>query len=1025
VTATNNGPVCESATFGLGASNVSGATSYTWSGPGGFSSTTQSPNGLTAPATNGTYTYTVSVNSSSGTCSASTTLTVNDVTAVPTVSVAAPTCSANGTASVSNYAGGLTYTFSPSGPTVGVTGVISSMSPGTNYTLTASSGSCTSTASTPFSIAAQLITPATPLITTNPPTCAAPGNAALTNYDGAVSYTFSPAGPSINAADGVISGMITGTSYTLSATNGSCTATSAPFSISDQLTTPPTPIISSTAETCTADGAASVSNYSGTYTYAFSPAGPSVDGAGMISGMSFGTSYMVTATDGVCTSTASSPFNINQQLAVPVLTLVGQSVCSPNIVDITSPSVSSTDIGTLSYYTDAALTLAVATPTAVGSGTYYVEAVSGACSTSGSLAITVTTTPTLTLNDQSICSPNTIDLTDPSIATSDVGTMSYYTDVALTMPVSNPSAVGAGTYYLEATNGSCSFSGSIDVVVTTTPTLTLVSQNICSPNTTDLTSPTVSSTDVGTLAYYSDATLTTVLSNPSAVGNGIYYVEATNGTCASNGSITVTVTTTPTLTLNDQSICSPNTIDLTDPSIATSDVGTMSYYTNVALTMPVSNPSAVGAGTYYLEATNGSCSFSGVLDVLVTTTPTLTLVSQSTCTPYTVDLTSPSVVSVDLGTLTYYSDAALTSVVADPTAVGTGVYYVEAVNGICSSNGSLTVTITTTPTLTLVDQTVCSPATVDLTDPAVSSTDVGSLAYYSDLSLTTPIVDPTSVGTGAYYVEATNGSCTFSGVLDVTVKDLPVISANAPAVSCGSYTLPAITGAFILNESYWTGTNQTGTQYQAGDVLTSSITLYMYAGSTGCSDEESFLITVNPLPTVTSLNNGAVYCQGDNIVPIEAVVTGSADWVIDYTLDGLPLSVTASSSPVSLGNNSGVYVLTSISDANCSNVADGSQIIEINPCEIVIPSAFTPNGDMMNDFWEIIYLDDVYPESQISVYNRWGEKVYESEKGQYATKPWDGTFNGTLLPVASYFYILDPGDGSDKRNGTVSIILKK
>jgi gliding motility-associated-like protein len=199
----------------------------------------------------------------------------------------------------------------------------------------------------------------------------------------------------------------------------------------------------------------------------------------------------------------------------------------------------------------------------------------------------------------------------------------------------------------------------------------------------------------------------------------------------------------------------------------------------------------------------------------------------------------------------------------------------------------------------------------------------------------------------------------------------------------------------------------------------------MYAGSTGCSDEEPFLITVNPLPTVTSLNNGAVYCQGDNIVPIEAVVTGSADWVINYTLDGLPLSVTASSSPVSLGNNSGVYVLMSISDANCSNVADGSQIIEINPCEIVIPSAFTPNGDMMNDFWEIIYLDDVYSENQVSVYNRWGEKVYESEKGHYANKPWDGTFNGSLLPVGSYFYILDPGDGSDKRNGTVSIILKK
>ena len=1105
VTAGNSGPVCPGASFDLSASNVAGATSYAWSGPSSYSSGSQNPTGVTAPATNGSYTYTVTVTSPSGTCTQSTTLTVNPLPSTPTISTVAPTCSADGAASISNYSPSNTYSFSPAGPASGA-GTISGMTTGTSYTVTANDGSCTSTASAPFSIAAQLITPAVPNISINAPTCSADGTASLTNYDGSVTYTFSPGGPSVDAA-GVISGMTVGTSYTLSSSNGSCTATSSPFSIAAQLTVPVTPSISATSETCSADGSVTISNYAGANTYVFSPSGPSVGASGAVSGMVYGTSYTVTATDGICTSLASVAFSINQQLPVPVLTLVSQTICSPFTVDLTSASVASSDIGTLSYYSDAALTTPVSSPSTAGAGTYYVEAISSTCSTSGSLTVTVTTTPTLTLNDQSVCSPSTVDLTSSAVASTDVGAIAYYTDAALSTPVASPTSVGAGTYYLEATNGSCSFSGVLNVSVTTTPTLTLVSQNTCSPNTIDLTNASVSSTDVGTLSYYSDAALTTLVSNPAAVGNGTYYVEATNGACSSNGAITVTVTTTPTLTLNDQAVCSPTLVDLTNPSVASTDVGTMAYYSDAALTTPLSTPNAVGAGTYYLEATNGSCSFSGVLNVTVTTTPTLTLISQSTCTPYTVDLTSPSVTSTDIGSMAYYSDAALTNVLSNPTSITSGVYYVEATNGACSSNGSLTVTVTTSPTLTLADQTVCAPATVDLTDPSVSSTDVGTLAYYTDLALTTPVATPTSVGTGTYYVEATNGSCTFSGVVYVTVQNLPSINSNSPSPACGTYTLPAITGTDIVNESYYTGTNQTGTQYQVGEVVTSSITLYMFSGSTGCSDEEPIVITVNPLPTVTAVNNGAVYCQGDVITPIEVVVTGSSSWTVDYALDGVPQSATGSISPVSLGNTAGVYVLTSISDANCSGAASGTQTITINPlplapltssdttycstwtlvdmsasggsgvftwyadatltnvegtgatlvpnntsgsviyyvtetvnncegpassvtitineCEIVIPTAFTPNGDMMNDFWEIVYLDDVYSESQVSVYNRWGEKVYESEKGNYAGKPWDGTFNDKLLPVGSYFYILDPGDGSDKRNGTVSIILKK
>jgi gliding motility-associated-like protein len=110
---------------------------------------------------------------------------------------------------------------------------------------------------------------------------------------------------------------------------------------------------------------------------------------------------------------------------------------------------------------------------------------------------------------------------------------------------------------------------------------------------------------------------------------------------------------------------------------------------------------------------------------------------------------------------------------------------------------------------------------------------------------------------------------------------------------------------------------------------------------------------------------------------------------------------------------------------DCGNYTDVVQYIVINSgCEIVIPTAFSPNGDQMNDVWEIVDIDDVYPNNLVTVYNRWGNMIFESNKGDYSSKMWDGKFNGELLPVGSYYYIiLTEGDNSGEIfKGTVSII---
>jgi gliding motility-associated-like protein len=77
-----------------------------------------------------------------------------------------------------------------------------------------------------------------------------------------------------------------------------------------------------------------------------------------------------------------------------------------------------------------------------------------------------------------------------------------------------------------------------------------------------------------------------------------------------------------------------------------------------------------------------------------------------------------------------------------------------------------------------------------------------------------------------------------------------------------------------------------------------------------------------------------------------------------------------------------------------------------------IPQAFSPNGDGINDFFEIVGIQN-YPNNELKIVNRWGSKVYEAKGYQ---NDWDGTNQFGLsisdkeLPVGTYFYILDLGD---------------
>jgi gliding motility-associated-like protein len=112
---------------------------------------------------------------------------------------------------------------------------------------------------------------------------------------------------------------------------------------------------------------------------------------------------------------------------------------------------------------------------------------------------------------------------------------------------------------------------------------------------------------------------------------------------------------------------------------------------------------------------------------------------------------------------------------------------------------------------------------------------------------------------------------------------------------------------------------------------------------------------------------------------------------------------------------------------NTANLCDKAKVyVLVTGYQFRIPNAFTPNGDGINDFFEIIGIE-LYPGNTITIVNRWGNKVYEAQNYGIDTYPvfWDGyantgsTFLGNELPTGTYYYILDLGNGQQPIAGSI------
>jgi gliding motility-associated-like protein len=192
--------------------------------------------------------------------------------------------------------------------------------------------------------------------------------------------------------------------------------------------------------------------------------------------------------------------------------------------------------------------------------------------------------------------------------------------------------------------------------------------------------------------------------------------------------------------------------------------------------------------------------------------------------------------------------------------------------------------------------------------------------------------------------------------------------------------------------------------------------------SATCAPNDTSLfvsLSLSSVPVAIASSNSSVCTNSPINLIAQSVIGGSYSWTGPNGYSSSDQNPTISNSTPA---DAGTYSLI-VSSNNCIS-ARSTVSVDVNKCnqiDFFIPEGFSPNGDGINDVFFIRGLD-IYPSNSITIFNRWGDKVFEANPYQ---NTWDGKaqrgirVGGDELPVGIYFYILDLGDNSKILKGTI------
>ncbi|HTK18435.1 MAG TPA: gliding motility-associated C-terminal domain-containing protein [Mucilaginibacter sp.] len=287
-----------------------------------------------------------------------------------------------------------------------------------------------------------------------------------------------------------------------------------------------------------------------------------------------------------------------------------------------------------------------------------------------------------------------------------------------------------------------------------------------------------------------------------------------------------------------------------------------------------------------------------------------------------------------------------------------------------------------------------------------------TINWYKDNVLQSAYANQTSVTTidgGSYSVSIISNQANTDGSICTQTSSVQTIVFNPPPTAsiqkivrttlCDGQTVD-------LKVSYNTRTVNWSTGQSSDQISVKQSGTYKatVTSAAGCSTEVSTDVQFFPNP-ILNIPNTAVCVPSHKSVTLTAP-TGMST----YTWNGQQ------------GNNTFIVdhpqtVTLTVTDANGCQATQDIQVADECP-DVRIPNAFTPNGDGINDTWDIIGLE--YDQTaMVRIFTRYGQQVFQS-KG-YGI-PWNGEYQGKKLPTGAYYYIINTKNGTQTYSGEVTII---
>ncbi len=972
-------------------------------------------------------------------------ITVNSNPAPTFGTITQPTCTtATGSVLLTGLPSG-NWTINPGGITGNTTSLlISGLSSGPHtFTVTNANG-CVSPASANVGINAALTVPSPPTIRTiTQPTCATATGSVILNDLPIGNWTINPGAIIGNTSSTTISGL-TPANYTYTVTNsdGCSSSASANVGINAQPLTPSAPLTATIQPTCLALGTIVVSaplnpNYEysigGTYqaTLSFSNLAPNT--------------YSITVKDilnGCVSLPTSVVINPIPTVATPTTASIVQSSCVINgAIDIATP------LGINIEYSNGGAYQSSTTFSNLAPNTYLITAqnTSNGC-ISAPLTVVINPIPFATIPTFAtitpVCFGNTISLPNPS--TNGIsGTWS---------PAFDPTTTT--TYTFTPNPGQCSNSATIPVAIIPIPVVTAspTTETICSLQSTGIS---VSSSISGTTFSWMTTSTAVSGANPDSgnvisqiltatgtlVGNAVYTIIPTyNGCSGTPLQVTVFVTPKPiiTATPNALSICSgstatvafsssmPNTI-ISWNLVQTNVIGGIAG-TGTSISQNLSTISNASGEVVYaiIPSVNGCSANTTLVSITVNPIPVATInpaSGQTICSGETTSIAlSSSVINTSfswnviqsnlIGTLSDNGATIAQTLSTVLQSIGTANYLITPIaQGCIGTSVSVIVNVNPTPEFfgTPTQLPICSgdSTSIVLTPNLFGTTFSWTVAQNGVSGASNGIGNTiyqilettgTTVGTAIYIVKPSLNSCFGSPItISATVNPLPkleindgIICADASGIPLRTFTLNSglntvdYTFQWYLNGILQSGTASTFEALESGNYSVIATNIL-----TGCISAEVFATVTTSIPA-TSISAVGTVAFDENSTIIITVLTPNPNY--EYALDYGALQ----SSNVITNVNPGNHIVMVTDSYGCSNLSTTISIIGY-------PTYFTPNGDGINDFWNIIGLEN-QPSAKIYIFDRYGKLIKQISS---KSSGWDGTYNGALLTASDYWFTIE------------------